>query len=234
MGTIINAVLIVVGAVVGLLIKNGIREVVKESLLKVEGVALFIIGLNGVISSMFSVESNKISSDGGLLLLISLVIGTFVGEILRIDQLCNLLGNKIEKKFGKEGFSKGFVDASLVFCIGSMGIIGAINDGIYGDYNLLFMKGIIDAVTAAIMASTLGYGVAFSSLPILLYQGSITLAASSLSSLVDTTSLAMSQFTMVGYSIIVCIGFNFIFDSKIRTANMVPAIFVPIIYNLFI
>jgi len=163
---------------------------------------------------------------------LSLVIGTFVGELLRLDDKINNFGLSIESKLKSDGFAKGFVSASIVFCIGSMGIMGAINDGLSGDSSLLLVKSVLDGVTSVVFASTMGSGVLFSVVPVLAYQGVISLFASYISPVLELCPNMMPQFNMVGSALIVCIGFNFISDSKIKTANLLPALLVPVLYNL--
>lgn len=231
-GTIVNALAVLAGGALGLLFKKGVKESLMSSILKAEGIAVLIIGMNGVLTAMISVNGGGISSDGGMLLLLSLVIGAFAGEALRLDDRINGLGLSIEKKLKADGFAKGFVSASIIFCVGSMGIMGAINDGLSGDSSLLLVKSVLDGVTSAVLASTMGCGVLFAAVPILIYQGLISLFASSIAPVLESCGDMMNQFNMVGNAIIMCIGFNFITDSKIKTANLLPALLIPILYNL--
>ena len=234
-GTIVNSAAIVAGGIAGLLIKNGIKKEAMDNITKVEGVALGVIGLNGVLTNMLSADSTgKISDNGGMLLLFSLIIGTFFGELLKIDERINNLGIKIEKKVGAEGFAKGFVTASLIYCIGSMGIMGSIADGMTGDSSILFVKSVLDCITSVVLASTLGIGVLFSAIPVFIYQGLISVSASLLSGLSIMEGSLISDFSMVGYAIILCIAINFIVDVKIRTANTIPALLIPILYNVLL
>lgn len=234
-GTIVNSAAIVAGGIAGLLIKNGIKRETMDNITKVEGVALGVIGLNGVLTNMLSADSTgKISDNGGMLLLLSLIIGTFFGELLKIDERINNLGIKIEKKIGAEGFAKGFVTASLIYCIGSMGIMGSIADGMTGDSSILFVKSVLDCITSVVLASTLGIGVLFSAIPVFIYQGLISVSASLLSGLSIMEGNLISDFSMVGYAIILCIAINFIVDVKIRTANTIPALLIPILYNVLL
>lgn len=232
-GTLINAGGIIVGGILGLIFKRGIKQSMMDMLIKVEGIAIFLIGITGALTFLISIgEDGKLSSSGELLLLCSLVIGTVIGEFFGIDDLFNKFGLKIEKKIGKDGFAKGFINASIIFCTGSMAIIGSINDGISGDINILLVKTILDLVTALVLATTMGFGVCFSSVSVLVYQGIITLSASAISGLIVSRSIMMDQVYMVGFAIIMCIGTNFVFDTKIRTANLIPSLLVPIVYNL--
>ncbi len=233
-GTIVNAVAIVLGGIIGLFIKNGIPEKIKTSIIAVQGLSVLVISGNGIITSMFSVDmtTGKLQETGGLLLLISLVVGTAIGEIIDIDRLANRGGDIIESKLGAEGFSKGLVSATLIFAIGAMAIIGSLNDGLTGDSSVLFVKSTLDFVMSIILASSLGIGVAFSAIPVFLYQGAISLCAGWLSPILQGETL--SSVTMVGYAMVATIGLNFLFNLKIKTANILPALLIPIGYHLVV
>ncbi len=232
-GTIVNVVAIILGGTVGILLKKGIRTEIMDSVMKAEGVAVLIIGMNGVLVNMLSVgENGKLSDNGGLMLLISLVIGALLGEVLKLDERINALGCQIEKRMNSKGFSKGFVSAFVIFCVGSMSVIGAINDGLTGDSSVLIVKSTLDFITATVLASTLGAGVIFASVPLFAYQGLISLFASYLKPFIESYPDMMTQFSMVGYAIIMCIGINFIIGQKIKTANLLPAMLIPVLCNL--
>lgn len=234
-GTIVNAAAIIIGALLGMLLKKGIKQEIMDDILRAEGVALLVIALNGVITNMISIDENgKLTENGGIILLISLVVGVICGELLRIYDGINRFGEWIENKVGSDGFAGGFVSASIIFCVGSMAVMGSINDGLYGDSGVLLVKSLLDFITAMVLASTMGIGVAFACVPVFVYQGSISLFASSIKPFVEGYPEMMNQFSAVGYSIILCIAINFIFEEKIRTANLLPAMLVPVMYNMFI
>lgn len=234
LGTLVNVIAVIAGGFIGILLKKGIRSEIMESVMKAEGIAVLIIGMNGVLTNMLSVgENGKITENGGLLLLISLAIGTFFGEIIKLDDRINGIGKTIESKVKSDGFSKGFVSAFVIFCVGSMSIIGSVNDGLSGDTEVLFVKSALDFITAAVLASTMGIGVVFACVPLFIYQGGISLFASQIKPLIESCPEMLTQFSMVGYAIIMCIGFNFIAGTKIKTANLLPAMLVPVLYNLF-
>ncbi len=132
---------------------------------------------------------------------------------------------------GTEGFAKGFITASLVFSVGAMAILGSLNEGLRGDSSVLLVKSTIDFITAIILGSTLGAGVPFSGVTVFLYQGAITIAAGFIAPIVSDELLGM--ICMVGYCIVICIGTNFLGATKIKTANLLPALFGPVIYNIF-
>ena len=233
LGTIINVVAVILGGTLGLLLKKGIRTEIMDNVMKAEGVAVLIIGMNGVLTNMLSVSADgKISESGGLVLLISLALGAFIGEILKLDDRINGLGNWVEKRVKSDGFSKGFVSAFLIYCVGSMRIIGSVNDGLSGDSSVLIVKSTLDFITAAVLASAMGIGVIFACVPLFAYQGAISLFASSIKPFIEGYPEMMNQFSAVGYAIIMCIGINFIAGQKIKTANLLPAMLIPILYNL--
>lgn len=228
-GTIVNCVAVAIGGTIGLLCKKGIKESYTDGINKALGLAVFIIGMNGVISNMFTVEKGKVSSNGELLLVVFLVLGTFAGELLKLDTHFTNFCNKIDKKFKDGGFASGFINSTLLFCIGAMSIIGSINDGLTGDSSVLFIKSALDFTSSIILGATLGFGVIFSFIPVFLYQGGITLLAGVLSNVL--VGDVLTQMCMVGYAIIMAIGINFIFGNKFRTLNMVPSLLLPVAYH---
>lgn len=233
-GTIVNVITVIIGGFIGILLKKNIKSEIMDNVMKAEGVAVLIIGMNGVLTNMLSVgEGGKIVDNGGLVLLISLALGAFIGEVLKIDDRLNGLGTWVEKKVRSDGLSKGFISAFVIFCVGSMSIIGAVNDGLSGDSSVLLVKSTLDFITAMVLASTMGIGVVFACVPLFAYQGMISLFASYIKPVIESSPEMMIQFSMVGYAIIMCIGINFIAGPKIKTANLLPAMLVPVMCNLF-
>lgn len=230
-GTLVNAGAIVAGGLVGMLLKKGMKPNYEASIHKTLGVAVLILGLNGVIGAMFRVgEGGRISSSGELLLIVSLVVGTFLGELWRIDDRLNGFGTKVEKKIGSAGFGAAFINGTLIYCVGAMAIVGALNDGLQGDASVLYVKSLLDGISAIILGATLGAGVCFSAVPVLIYQGGITLLAGSVAPYLQGALL--DQLCMVGFALVACIGLNFISENlKIKTANMLPALLVPIVWQ---
>ena len=238
-GTIVNALAVVAGSLVGLLVKKGLPQRVEETVVKIMGVAVMVIGFNGVVSSMFTVNADGgLSSSGELLMVISLVIGAIAGELLNIDGRLNSFGAMIEEKTHAEGFSKGFINASIIYCVGAMAIIycvgamaiiGSLQDGLTGDSTVLFVKGALDGTMSIMLTASMGFGVLFSAVPVLIYQGSISLLAGVISPLIS--DLLLNQICSVGYVIVAVIGLNFISSGKIRVANLLPSLAVPILYQ---
>lgn len=233
MGTLINAGLIVLGGVIGLVFKKAVSKQMEHSIHKATGIAVLIIGICGVLSAMLKTnDQGGVSSSGELLLVVSLVLGTFVGELLKLDDRLNKGCMWIENKFKMSNFAAGFITSTMIYCVGAMAIVGSINDGLLGDSSTLVIKGILDGVTSVVLAASLGYGVLFSAVPILLYQGSITLLAGMLNKVLVGDLL--NNICMVGYALVMCIGVNFLYngDKKIKTVNMLPSLLVPVIYEI--
>lgn len=231
-GTIVNAAAIASGAAIGLLFKKGLPKRIEENALKFVGTGVAILGLNGVICAMMTADTatGLLSYEGGILLVLSLAAGGIFGELLCIEDKLNAGGLAIEKQLGAQGFAKGFVSASMLFCIGAMAIVGAISDGLNGDSSVLFVKATLDGITAIVLAAALGYGVLFSAVAVLAYQGLITLCAGLLAPALNGTAL-LDQICMVGYCIVLLIGTNMLGSTKVKTANLLPAMLGPVVYN---
>ncbi len=221
LGTIVNSIAVVVGALIGIIIKKGIKDDYRNTIMEGIGLAVIIIGIMG-----------GIRSENIILVIGSIVVGGLVGEVIGIDNKLDNLGNSLQEKFGAKdsNFSKGFVTASLVYCVGAMAIVGSLEAGIQGSYETLFAKSILDGISAIIFASTLGIGVAFSALAVFIYQGSITILAGFAKDLL--TPVVIQEMSAIGGILIMAIGINILGIKKIKVANLLPAIFIPIIYYL--
>ncbi|MCF8045069.1 MAG: DUF554 domain-containing protein [Desulfarculaceae bacterium] len=218
-GTLVNTAAVIAGSLLGLLFRKGIPDNYNKTVIHGISLAVILIGFRAALES-----------DSILIVIISLVIGSIAGEALKIESKLEALGQRMGKSFsrGKEGFTQGFVTASLLFCVGSLAIVGSLESGLTGDHQTLFAKSILDGVTSVILTSSLGIGVIFSALSIFLYQGSITLAASMVKPLLVPE--VISQMTAVGGLLIIAIGLNLLEMTKIRIGNMLPAIFIPLLY----
>jgi uncharacterized protein len=219
-GTLINVAAIVVGSILGLLFGARLSDHLKSTI--ISGMGLFILGM-GV--QMF------LKTENSLVVLGALLIGTLLGEWWRIEDGLHRLGVFLESRFSREEddgsnrFIRGFMTASLLFAIGPIGILGSIQDGLSGDYKLLVVKSVIDGFASIAFASTLGIGVAFSSLIIFVYQGAISLMAAQLDAVV-TTSM-MNELTATGGIMLMGIGIsNMLEIKKIRIGNMLPALLI--------
>lgn len=232
MGAIVNGIAIAISSLLGMVIHKYIKDNLQDTLFKALGVGVIIIGLNGIVSNMITVNDGTLSSNGELLLILSLALGAIIGEMIDIDKALNNFGKLIEQKINVSGFAKGFINASLIFCIGAMAIIGSLNDGLLHDPSVLFVKSLIDGFTSIILAATMGIGVAFSGVPVFLYEGLITVCAGWLSPFI--TSQLLSEVCMVGYTLVAIIGINFLWPDKLKTANLLPSLLVPIVYHLIL
>lgn len=220
LGTIVNALLIIIGTLLGKFLHR-IPERMKGTVMQAIGLAVMVLGLQmGFKSSNF------------LIVILSLVFGTVIGEYFDLDRKLNNLGNWLENKIGNQNghgsISQGFVTATLIFVIGAMAIIGALDSGIRGDHDVLYTKAIIDGFTALILTTTLGIGVIFSAVPVFFYQGTIALFATQIDRLVPEELLQnfIVEMTATGGVMIFAIGLNLIGLTKIRVANLLPAIIV--------
>lgn len=229
LGNIVNAVLIIVGAGLGMLFKKGIPERFKKIIFTGSATAVFFIGVTGVITaSIAAAEDGSLSSSYMMGLLLSLVIGGIVGELIRIDKFFDFLGNKLSAKLakGETGVAEGFVTASVVFCAGAMAIVGGMNDGM-GDPSMLYTKAVIDGITAMIFASVYGAGVIFSSISVFAYQGIFVLLSGLATRFLP--AMVINQMSLVGSAVMMLIAFNLWDVKKFNVANMIPAIFMPIV-----
>jgi uncharacterized membrane protein YqgA involved in biofilm formation len=221
LGTIVNTIAIILGGILGLLFRKGISDRFKTTVMQSLGLAVFMIGLAGALRS-----------ENILLLIFSMVIGSLIGEGLNVEDKLSRLGQWIETKSGQgEGqVARGFVAASLIFCVGAMAIVGALESGLTGNHETLYAKSLLDGVSSVIFASTLGIGVLFSAVSVFVYQGAITLAAGALAAvLVDAVILEMAA---IGGLLIMGIAINILEFKRIPVGNMLPAIFIPLLYPL--
>lgn len=232
LGTIINTLAVIVGGLIGMCLKNGLKKNYQDILMQACGVATIFIGASGTLAKMFIIKDGSLSTQGTMLLIFSLVLGGLLGEVINIEEKMDSLGEKIKKAVKAEKdnlFVEGFVNVSLIICVGAMAIVGSIQDGINGDYSLLTTKAVLDLVIVVVFASTYGLGAVFSAIPIFLYQGSITLIAAIGGSFLS--DVIISDLSFVGNALIFCVGINIAFGKKFRVGNLLPALLVPIIYQ---
>ena len=235
-GTIFNVAMIVVGSIAGLILKKYLPKRITGTVMQGVGLAVIIIGISGALSAAFTIVNDSISSEHTLLMIISLAVGALIGELIRIESRLDSFAKFCEKKLTKPGdestFTQGFVTATLIFCVGSMAIVGSLEDGINQNGDILFAKSLLDGITSMVLASTLGFGVIFSAVAVGLYQGTITVLAMSVAPYISDT--LVSQMSLIGSVLIMSIGLNMLQISKIKTGNLLPAIFIPIIYHIFL
>lgn len=216
---VINGVAILIGALIGNKVRGGISDRFRSILMQAMALAVMLIGILGAIKTT-----------DALAVVICLAVGAVIGEGINIEKRLENLGDGIKRKLkGAEAtFTEGFVSASLIFCVGAMAIVGSLDAGLRGEYSTILTKSLIDGITATVLASTLGIGVAFSGLAVFLYQGLITLLAGFLQPLLS--ELIITEMSAVGGLLIFAIGLNMQGMTKIRVGNLLPAIFMPMVY----
>ena len=219
-GTLINTVLVLIGGGLGLLLRKGIPERIRDTIMQGLSLTVMLIGISGAI------KTNDV-----LCVIVSIVVGGLIGGLLDIEKQLDKLGKFAEKKLSSEegSVAKGFVTASLIFCVGAMAIVGAMDSGIRGDHSTLIAKGVIDAVTSVFLAATLGPGVLLSAVAILVYQGAIALLSIWIAPILTETVIC--EMGATGGLLVLGIGINLLFpNQKIKVGNLLPAIFVPLLY----
>jgi uncharacterized membrane protein YqgA involved in biofilm formation len=223
-GTWINVAAIMVGSLVGLFLKRGISEKLGGSLMQAVGLCVVIIGISGALKS-----------EDMIITIVSLAFGALVGESIDIEKKMDNFALKVENRFsnGKESgwFVRGFVTSSLLFAVGAMAIVGSIESGLNGNHEILITKSLLDFIASIVLTASLGVGVFFSAFVILIYQGSITLASTLLTSLFSTNlTMVITAMSAAGYILIFGLGLNMLKITKLKIGNFVPAIFFPILY----
>lgn len=213
LGTLANVVAIVIGTLIGFMLKQRLPERINSIAMQGLGLVTALIGLKMMIITQ-----------NALIVLVSIVIGGVLGELLRIEDRLDRLGARVEARFSKERgtFAKAFVTSTLLYCVGPMAIVGALQDGLRGDYSILLTKSGLDGIASVAFASTLGIGVLFSTLPVAAYQGGITIGASLLEPYL--TSSMINEMIATGGLLILGIALNILQVAKIRVGNLIPAI----------
>lgn len=225
LGTIINTAGIVLGGLSGRLFGRLLKERHQASLTAACGISVLFIGIAGAMQGMLTVSGGVITSGRAMLVSICLALGTLVGEAINIEGLFERFGEWLKIRTGNakdREFVNAFVTASLTVCIGAMAIVGAIQDGILGDWSILATKAVLDFIIIMVMTCSLGKGCVFSAIPVLVFEGLITLFASFLKPIM--TDPAMNNLSMIGSILIFCVGLNLVWGKKVRVANMLPAV----------
>ena len=228
LGTIVNSAAVVAGCLVGLVFKRLISEKLNTTLMQALALCTMATGITGIVQGGMEAAKGELSGRYALVMILSIVIGTIIGETIDIERRLDSLGNILQKRFSSGGdgdFSRGFVTTTLTVCVGAMAIVGSLNDGLSHDPTLLYTKSILDFTICIVFASTLGIGAMFAAVVLFLYQGGITLFAGVLEPLLSDA--VVSQMGLIGSVLIMGIGFNFIYKPRLRLANMLPAVFIP-------
>lgn len=222
LGSLVNGAAIAAGSFAGAVFRN-ISEQTKDTITKGIGLGVIVLGLQMALTA-----------DSFILITISLCLGAAIGEFLKIEDGMNRFGLFLERHFAKSGsnFAEGFVTSTLIYVIGSMGIIGAIQSGISGDHQTLYTKAVLDGFMSVMLTASLGYGVLFSAFPVLIYQGSLSLLAYLFASYIPDhlLDILMAGISAIGGILIVAIGLNIIKLAKIRVSNFLPSILVLVFF----
>lgn len=231
LGTLINVAGIVGGGLAGLLFGKVISERYQDTLMKAVGLCVLFVGIGGALEKMMTVSGSGLSSGGTMMMIGSFAVGSLVGEWLNIELRIERFGEWLKRKTGNAGdkkFVQGFVDTSLIICVGAMAVVGSIQDGILGDYSTLALKAVLDCLIVLVMTASLGKGCIFAAVPVFLFQGSITLLARMIEPVM--TEQALDNLALTGSMLVFCVGVNQIWGKKFKVANMLPAILVAILW----
>ena len=218
-GTIVNTLAIIAGSLAGLVFRKGIPEKINATIMQAIGLAVILVGMKSAFQS-----------DDLLLIIICLALGSLVGEKMEIEARLESMGKWFESRFaGSDGsFAKGFVTATMIYCVGSMAIVGAMESGLSGNHETLYAKAVLDGITAVVFTSTLGIGVMLSAVSVFIYQGLLTWGAWILKPLLIPE--VVNQMSAVGGLLIVGLGITLLEIRRLKVGNMLPAIFLPLLY----
>lgn len=222
-GTLINTAAILAGALLGLLVRKGLPQRLRDTVMQGLGLCVLVIGVR-----------DAIKTNSMMTVILSIVIGGLLGSLVNIELRLDRLGQRVQRLLtrghdaSESNIARGFVTASLVYCVGAMAIVGSLKSGLQGDHSTLIAKSALDGISAIVFASTMGPGVALSALAVLLYQGSIALLAQWAAPLF--TEAVVTEMSAVGGLLIIGIGFNLALDKRLSVGNLLPAIFVPMAY----
>lgn len=227
-GTIVNVISIIIGSVIGLALKNGLSTRYKNIIMSALGLSALYVGFSGALQNLLDENAHQI------LFLVSLVLGAIIGEFMDIEGRLQKFGEFIESKFknSESNIAKGFVASTLLYCVGTMAILGPINSSLSGDHSILYVKSLLDGIMSIMLASSLGFGVLLSAFSVFLYQGIITIFASSLQTII--TPDMMREISIIGGILISAIGLDVLEIKTIKIGNMLPAIIFPVIFYLFV
>lgn len=233
-GTIVNAAAVLAGGGIGLVLRGGLKKRYQDIMMQALGLATIFVGLTGALQGMLTVQDGRLVSQGTLLLVLSMTLGAMAGELLDIEKRLEQFGEFLKRKVHAEKngqFVEAFVTTSLVICVGAMAVVGALEDGLNGNADMLFVKAALDFAIVIVFASTLGVGSLFSAIPIVLWEGTITAAAVFIAPYLNDAMIG--DLSAVGSVLIFAVGINLLFDRGIKVGNLLPALLGPVFYHLF-
>ena len=230
LGTLINVGGIIAGGLIGIICGKLITPRIQDTLMKANGVCVLFLGIAGTLEQMIHVQDGRLLSTGTMMMILSMSIGALIGELINLDSRMEQFGEWLKQKTGNAKdrlFVDGFVTASLTVSIGAMAIVGALQDGLTGNFSTLLTKAILDLIIICVMTASMGKGCIFSAIPVALLQGTVTLLAKSIEPIM--TEAALSNLSFVGNMLIFCVGVNLVFENtRIKVANMLPAIIIAV------
>lgn len=240
-GTIVNVMAIIAGGLCGLVTRRFLEERYQETIMKATGFAIFVMALGSTLSQVLVVKiaeagdklTGSLDTQGTIMMILSLVLGALLGEWINLDRWFERFGAWLRDRSGNQEdrrFIDGFVSASLTVCVGAMAVIGSLEDGIRQDPQMLYAKAILDLIIIMIMTASLGKGCIFSAVSVGIFQGTITLLARGIAPVL--TEEAVSNLSLVGNVLILCVGVNLIWPRTIRVANVLPAIVFGVVFAL--
>ena len=230
LGTIINTASIAAGGLIGHFAGKLFKPEQQQSLNKACGISVIFIAIAGAMQGMLKIDGVKLIGGKSMLVVLCLALGTVIGELFGIEKGFENFGDWLKRKTGNSGdssFVNAFVTASLSVSIGAMAIVGAIQDGLQGDFSTLAVKSVLDFIIIAVMTSTMGKGAIFSAVPVFIFEGIITLLAKLVSPVMTQT--AVEYLSLIGSVLIFCIGVNLVWGKKLNVANMLPSVVLAII-----
>ena len=225
LGTVLNAAGIVLGGLLGMAFGRFLPKRVQETLNMACGVSVLFLGVAGAMEGMLSIKDGALATGGTMMIVGSLALGGLVGELIDLERLIEWFGEWLKVKTGnarEQRFVEGFVTASLTVCVGAMAIVGAIEDGMFGDWSILAAKAVLDLIIVLVMTCSLGKGCIFSAVPVALLQGAVTALARFIRPVM--TDAALANLSTVGSILIFCVGLNLVWGKKVRVANLLPAV----------
>lgn len=231
LGTLINAAGIAAGGIMGLVFGKFMKERYQDTLTMACGLSVIFIGIAGTMEKMMVITRDGLTTQGTMMVIGSFTLGSLAGEWLNIEYYLEQFGTwlKARTKSGDSRFVEAFVTASLTVCIGAMAVVGAIRDGIYGDYSILTAKAVLDLIIIMVMTASMGKGCVFSAIPVALFQGSVTLLARLVEPIM--TQSALDNLSLTGSMLIFCVGVNLIWGKKVKVANMLPTLLIAVAWS---
>ena len=233
MGTLLTAACVLLGGALGFLFGKALKQRYQDIMVAGCGLSTIFIGASGALKYMLVIADGALATSGEMMLVISMCLGALIGEVLNIEHHIERFGEWLRLQSHSERdprFIEGFTSASFTLCIGAMAIIGPMNDALYPDYTLLVTKGILDAIIVMALTSSLGKGAVFSVIPLVLWQGLMTLLATLIGPLMTEAELA--NLSLVGSVLIFCVGINLVFGKKVKVANFLPALVIAVVWAM--